>query len=64
MATPVAPVGKVSKNQRASGPKQDHQKAECANGHARVPVMVCAKGPRGRMYLLCQCDGYSPIAKG
>ncbi len=52
----------ASKNQR-SGPKIKQAAVKCDKGHVRVPVMVSARGPRGRMYLMCECDGYTPLNK-
>lgn len=55
-------MSKASKNQR-SGPKAVQARPLCAAGHERIPVMVCSRGPRGRMYLMCECDGFKPIMK-
>lgn len=53
MATP-------SKNQR-SGPKVKQEVRSCAKGHPLTWVNYAARG-RKNMMLVCECDGYSPIA--
>jgi hypothetical protein len=53
MATP-------SKNQR-SGPKVKQAKRICPKGHEQTWVNYAARG-RKNMRLVCECDGYAPIA--